>query len=44
MRADAKPVQHAEPGRVARIDSKGERDAIHGRIMDALAPLLEPTR
>ncbi|MCC6829610.1 MAG: dTMP kinase [Novosphingobium sp.] len=37
-------LAEAEPARFARIDSNGERDAIHGRIMDALAPLLEPTR
>jgi len=30
----------AEPARFARIDSNGERDAIHGRIMAALGPML----
>lgn len=30
----------AEPARFARIDSNGERDAIHARIMIALGPLM----
>jgi len=33
-------IAAAEPARFARIDGSGTPEAIHGRVMDALAPLL----